>query len=322
MTNKNEELDKRVYVKEIKEMFNLRQVAGDEESLKRWTIAPDINRPGLELAGYEDDTELKRIVVIGNKEQGFIEGLDYETQRNRFGFLTDSYTPCIIVTAGRPAPQALIDVAKQKNFPVFEYEDKTYTLVINLTSYLSEKLAHIEWEHGEMLNIYGTGVMVTGSSGVGKSELALDLIKRGHVLIADDIVEYSRIHNEIFCESPDNLKKMLEIRGLGVLDITLMFGAQCFLDKCKLDFVIKLVTKEEYKMNNNDRLSPTEKTVKLFDLEKTLLEIPVTEGKNMAPIIEAAVIGYILKNRGIDSNENFKNKIRDSIIAKNEEKGE
>lgn len=322
MTNKNEELDKKVYVSEIKEMFNLRQVSGDEESLKRWTIAPDINRPGLELAGYEDDTELKRIVVIGNKEQGYIDNLDYETQRNRFGFLTDSYTPCIIVTAGRNAPKALIDVANEKNFPVFEYEDKTYTLVINLTSYLSEKLAHIEWEHGEMLNIYGTGVMVTGSSSIGKSELALDLIKRGHVLVADDIVEYSRIHNEIFCESPDNLKKMLEVRGLGVLDITLMFGAQCFLNKCKLDFVIKLVTKDEYKTNNNDRLSPTEKTMKFFGLEKTLLEIPVTEGKNMATIIEASVISYILKNRGIDSNGNFKNKIRDSIIAKSKEEGE
>ena len=321
MANVNQELDKRVYVSEIKEMFNLKQVSGDKESLKRWTIAPDINRPGLELAGYEDDTELKRIVIIGNKEQGYISGLDYETQRNRFGFLTDSYTPCIIITAGRKAPQALIDVANEKNFPVFEYSDKTYMLVTSLTSYLSEKLAHVEWEHGEMLNIYGTGVMVTGSSGIGKSELALDLIKRGHVLVADDIVEYSRIHNEIFCESPANLKKMLEVRGLGVLDVTLMFGAQCFLEKCKLDFVIKLVTKEEYKTNNNDRLSPTEKSVTFFNLEKTLLEIPVTEGKNMSTIIEASVINYILKNRGVDSNEQFKEKIRLSILDQTAEKG-
>ena len=318
-TNKpNEELKKRVYISKIKELFNLVQVTGNEESLKRWVIAPDVNRPGLELAGYRDDTELKRIVILGNKEQGYIEKLDYETQRSRFDFLTDSYTPCIIVTANRRAPQALIDIANEKNFPVFEYLDKTYLLVTNLTSYLSEKLAIVEWEHGEMLNIYGTGVMVTGSSGLGKSELALDLIKRGHVLIADDIVEYARVHNEIVCSAPDNLKKMLEIRGLGVLDITLMFGAQCFLDKCTLDFVIRLVTKEEYSSNNNDRLAPTEKSVKFFDVEKTILEIPVSEGKSMAPIIEAAVINYILKNRGIDSNENFKENIRASIVKKNE----
>lgn len=317
MANLNEELNKRVYLSDIKDMFNLKQVTGDAEALNRWVIAPDVNRPGLELAGYEDDTELKRIVIIGNKEQGYISNLDYETQKQRFGFLTDSYTPCIIVTAGREVPKALIEVATEKNFPVFEYSDKTYLLVTNLTSYLSEKLAHVEWEHGEMINIYGTGVMVTGSSGLGKSELALDLIKRGHVLVADDIVEYSRIHNEIYCEAPDNLKKMLEVRGLGVLDVTLMFGAQCFLEKCKLDFVIKLVTKEEYKVSNNDRLSPTEKTMSFFGMEKTLLEIPVTEGKNMAPIIEAAVISYILKNRGIDSNEQFKERIRESIIEKN-----
>lgn len=317
MANLNEELNKRVYLSDIKDMFNLKQVTGDAEALNRWVIAPDVNRPGLELAGYEDDTELKRIVIIGNKEQGYISNLDYETQKQRFGFLTDSYTPCIIVTAGREVPKALIEVATEKNFPVFEYSDKTYLLVTNLTSYLSEKLAHVEWEHGEMINIYGTGVMVTGSSGLGKSELALDLIKRGHVLVADDIVEYSRIHNEIYCEAPDNLKKMLEVRGLGVLDVTLMFGAQCFLEKCKLDFVIKLVTKEEYKVSNNDRLSPTEKTMSFFGMEKTLLEIPVTEGKNMAPIIEAAVISYILKNRGIDSNEQFKERIRESIVEKN-----
>lgn len=313
----NQELDKRVYVKEIKEAFNLTQITGDDSSLLRWAIAPDINRPGLELSGYDEPTELKRVVVIGNKEYGYIQTLDEKAQRDRFGFLTDSYTPCIIVTAGLKTPRLLEEIAREKNFPVFEYPNKTYILTTELTSYLSEKLAHVESIHGEMLNIYGVGVLVVGESGMGKSELALDLIKRGHILVADDVVEYAKIHNQIICRAPKELKQMLEVRGLGILDITLMFGAQCYLESSNLDFIIKLVTKEYYKNNNNNRLEPTEKSTDFFGITKTVLEIPVSEGKTMAPIIEASVINYILKKRGIDTNENFKENIRKIIMNKN-----
>lgn len=313
----NQELDKRVYVKEIKEAFNLKQITGNDVSLLRWAIAPDINRPGLELSGYDEPTELKRVVIIGNKEYGYIQTLSEEAQRDRFGFLTDSYTPCIIVTAGLKTPKILEDIAREKNFPVFEYPNKTYILTTELTSYLSEKLAHVESVHGEMLNIYGVGVLVIGESGMGKSELALDLIKRGHVLVADDVVEYAKIHNQIICRAPLELKQMLEVRGLGILDITFMFGAQCYLESSNLDFIIKLVTKEQYKNNNNNRLEPTEKTTDFFGITKTVLEIPVSEGKTMAPIIEASVINYILKRRGIDTNEKFKENIRNIIINKN-----
>lgn len=312
----NQELDKRVYVKEIKEVFNLKQITGNEDSLLRWAIAPDVNRPGLELSGYDEPTELKRVVLIGNKEYGYIQTLNEEKQRERFGFLTDSYTPCIIITAGLETPKILKEIATEKNFPVFEYSDKTYILTAELTSFLQEKLAHTENIHGEMLNIYGIGVLVVGESGMGKSELALDLIKRGHVLIADDVVEYAKIHNQIICKAPQELKQMLEVRGLGILDITLMFGAQCYLESSNLDFIIKLVTIKEYHNNNNNRLEPTEKSTNFFGITKTVLEIPVSEGKSMAPIIEASVINYILKKRGIDTNEMFKQKIREIIISK------
>lgn len=316
VTNHNEELNKRVYVSEIKEKFGLKQITGDEKSLERWVIAPDINRPGLELSGFKEGTELKRVVIIGNKEQHYIATLDYETQKERFGFLTDSFTPCIIITAGHKAPDALVEIANQKNFPVFEFAEKTYILTADLTSFLSEKLAQTDSIHGEMLSINGTGVLITGESGMGKSELALDLIKRGHILVADDVVEYARIHNEIVCWAPENLRKMLEVRGIGILDVTLIVGPQSYLDKTKLDFIIKLVSKEDYIKNNNNRLEPTEKSMRLFDIDVTVIEIPVTEGKSMSPIIEAAVVNHILKNRGIDTNEMFKENIRKQIASK------
>lgn len=311
----NNELNKRVYIRQIKEDFNLFQVTGDDESLDRWVIAPDINRPGLELSGFKKDTELKRVVVIGVKEMEYIKTLDYDTQRDRFDFLTDSFTPCIIITSNAEVPQSLKDIANQKNFPVFVFPFKTYSLTTQLTTYLSEKLAPVEQVHGVMMNIYGIGVLIMGESGIGKSELALDLIKRGHYLVADDVVEYSRFHYSIVCKAPEPLKRLLEIRGLGVVDVNLMFGAKSYLERCNLDFVIKLVSASEFQKNNN-RLEPAEMTTTFFDIEKTRLEIPVTYGKNISPIIEAAVTNYILKNEGIDTNEEFKRNIKNMIIKK------
>ena len=311
----NNELNKRVYIREIKEDFNLFQVTGDDESLDRWVIAPDINRPGLELSGFKKDTELKRVVVIGVKEMEYIKTLDYDTQRDRFDFLTDSFTPCIIITSNAEVPQSLKDIANQKNFPVFVFPFKTYSLTTQLTTYLSEKLAPVEQVHGVMMNIYGIGVLIMGESGIGKSELALDLIKRGHYLVADDVVEYSRFHYNIVCKAPEPLRRLLEIRGLGVVDVNLMFGAKSYLERCNLDFVIKLVSASEFQKNNN-RLEPAEMTTTFFDIEKTRLEIPVTDGKNISPIIEAAVTIYILKNEGIDTNEEFKRNIKNMIIKK------
>ena len=311
----NNELNKRVYIREIKEDFNLFQVTGDDESLDRWVIAPDINRPGLELSGFKKDTELKRVVVIGVKEMEYIKTLDYDTQRDRFDFLTDSFTPCIIITSNAEVPQSLKDIANQKNFPVFVFPFKTYSLTTQLTTYLSEKLAPVEQVHGVMMNIYGIGVLIMGESGIGKSELALDLIKRGHYLVADDVVEYSRFHYNIVCKAPEPLRRLLEIRGLGVVDVNLMFGAKSYLERCNLDFVIKLVSASEFQKNNN-RLEPAEMTTTFFDIEKTRLEIPITDGKNISPIIEAAVTNYILKNEGIDTNEEFKRNIKNMIIKK------
>lgn len=312
----NKELNKRVFVREIKDIFGLTQLTGNDESLNRWVIAPDINRPGLELSGYRGDIELKRVVVIGNKEQNYIATLDYDTQYERFSFLTDSYTPCIIITGGAAIPESLRNVANGKNFPVFSFPDKTYVLTTEITAFLNEKLSPVKQIHGVMMNIYGIGVLITGESGMGKSELALDLIKRGHILVADDVVEYSRVHNDIVCRAPENIKRMLEIRGLGILDVSLMFGAQSYLDKTDLQFAIRLVTPETYRQNNTDRLEPTELRMEFFDISKDVLEIPVTRGKNMSPIIETAVTNFILKKNGVDTNERFKESIKELILSK------
>lgn len=312
----NEELNKRVYVRDLKQEFSYEQLSGEDSSLDRWIIAPDVNRPGLELTGYLESTDLKRVVVLGNKENDYMKKLSYETQKQRFEIITDSYTPCIVVSEGFDVLDSLLEVTKKKNFPVFKTNEKTYVVVVKLVSYLSEQLAPSTNLYGVMLDIYGKGVMITGKSGLGKSEVALDLIKRGHMLVADDRVDCVRVHNDIICTAPKLLKKRLEIRGLGIVDVMRLFGANSFLDKTKLDFIIDL--EKPCDMGEVDRLNPINEMRDVLGVQIPKLVIPVTEGKTLSAIIESAVSNYILLQQGYDSNEHFKQSVREELIAQNE----
>ncbi len=300
----NEELNKRVYVRSLKEEFGLEQVTGSDRSLDRWIIAPDINRPGLELTGYFESNDLKRVVILGTKEFEYMSKFDYETQKQRFEIITDSFTPCIILSEGFIGMDSLRDLANAKDFPIFRYDGKTYQLIVDLVSFLSEKLAPTDNIYGVMMSIYGRGIMITGKSGIGKSELALDLINRGHMLVADDRIDVTRFHTRIMCTAPKLLKRMLEIRGLGIVDVTRMFGANAYLNKCQLDFVIKLVKYNEDM--DQDRLNPINETRNILGLDVPMLTIPITEGKSLSVIIEAAVANYLLDKLGFNSNEDFK----------------
>lgn len=295
--------DKRVYVRELKEYFKLKQVTGNEESLDRWIITPDINRPGLELTGFNEAIDLKRVILIGKKETYYINKLDYETKRERFHIITDSFTPCIIITNGEKIDNALFDVANEKNFPVFETDSLTYRSIVEICAFLDDKLAPTGSYHGVLMNIYGLGVMLIGDSGVGKSELALELIKKGHILVADDRVEIKKIHNELYGESHKILKNFLEIRGIGIIDVPLMFGASSVLDKVKISLVINLKKKEFF---TEDRIGINGfKTMNIMGVEMNTMEIPVKEGRAMSVMIETAVSHFRLFEQGYNIAELF-----------------
>lgn len=316
----NAELVKRVYVSELKEYFNLQQVSGNEESLHRWIIAPDVNRPGLELAGYRDSDDLKRVVIIGNKECKYLEQVDEETQRERFQIITDSYTPCIIMTGKNKASKVLLEVAQAKNFPVFETNWKSYMTTQNVVAFLSRRLAPETDLYGVMMEINGIGVLLTGNSAIGKSELALELIRRGHTFIADDRVEVARIQNDLICSPSPLLKGMLEIRGIGIIDVNSMFGASATLDSCPLDVVIHL---EHFQPENEyRRLSYEEEFIKILELKRPYYKIPVTGGRALGVLIEAAITNYRLTQRGYNSTESFNQRVLQAIEIKNKERGE
>ncbi len=299
-------------VRRVSDNFSFEQYTGNDESLNRPIYIADTNRPGLELTGYFDKTQLKRIVILGEKETAYIRTMSVEAQRRSFEFLTSEETPAIIITKGNDCPKVLKEIAQRKNFPVFLSKVPTTRMIVNLSAFLDEELAESKSLHGCLLSIYGKGVLLTGESGMGKSEITLELIKRGHLLVADDRVDCYRVHNKIFGKSPDLLKEMLEIRGIGIINVSRMFGVSSVLPKTEVDFEIRLET--WHSDENYDRVGIEEKIHEnILGIDIPKIVVPVREGRSMAVIIESAVTNFLLGERGLDSAKEFERRVLDYI---------
>ena len=310
------EFEGRVTIKEILDHFGYEHLVGNEESLKRWVVVPDVNRPGLELTGFFEHTEPRRILIIGAKEESYLATLDEKTQRERFENILDGFTPALILTKGRKCPESLKEVAEKHNFPVLRSPQPTFRVMTDLITFLDSKLAPQDTLHGVLLNVYGKGVLIVGESGMGKSEIALELIRRGHLLVSDDRVDVARIHNKITGRAPELLESMLEIRGLGVIDVEKMFGGSALLEETDVQLVIRLekyVKDKEYnRVGNVEELH-----YPILDLNIPMVVLPVMEGRSMGVLIEAVVSNFRLRERGVNSSKDFEQKVLDHIERKN-----
>ena len=312
-----EEYEGKVKIKEIKDFFNYKQITGNEESLNRWIVVPDVNRPGLELSGYQKLTEPRRLVVIGSKEMEYIYEMSEDVQRERFKLITDALTPMILITRNFECPRVLREIAEQNNFPIFSSSAPTYRDMVDIITFLDERLAPSDTLHGVLMSVYGVGVLIIGESGMGKSEIALELIKRGHVLVADDRVDVCRVHNTIVGRPHMLLEGMLEIRGIGIIDVAKMFGASSLLKKFDINIVIKLEkfdSNASYTRVGNEDMSYT----KILGVEIPSLILPVREGRSMGVIVESAVTNYRLTEQGFNSAKEFENKVYEYIQKQNE----
>ncbi len=309
-------MSKSVKVKEIVKPPLFKQVTGDQSSLEREISIAEINRPGFELAGFFKHTDFRRIMLFGEKEMAFVREMSKDHLEERFEKLTSLDTPCIIIARGYPCPELLKEIASQKNFPIFEIDQETGRVQIDLISALDEALAPETLIHGVFLNIYGKGVVIRGDSGIGKSEIALELIKKGHLLIADDAIELYHIGKRIVGKAPEVLKNLLEIRGIGVIDASKMFGVASVLPKNNVDLIIQLerwLPSREY-----TRLGIEEDDVveDILTVQIPKIVVPVTGGRSMSAIIEAAVMNMQLKDSGFDSSKEFVNRILENIKSK------
>lgn len=313
-------IKKKVTVKDLMKQLDYECITGDEKALSREIKVPDVNRPGLELTGYYLHSQRERVVLLGNKEMGFISGMSNEGQYSSFDFLTQKETPCIIITRDLTCPTRLKEIAQRKNFPVLLCKDKTSRAMVEVVRYLDGELAPVKTMHGVFLQIYGKGVLLTGESGMGKSEIALELIKKGHLLVADDRVDCSVIHKQVVGQAPEILKQMLEIRGVGIINVSKMFGVASVLDKSIIDLNIHI---EPWRPDRQyDRLGIEDKKyTDILGVQIPKLVLPVKEGRSMGVIIESAVTNYLLSSLGQDSAKEFEQRVL-SLIEKNKNGGE
>lgn len=312
-------MGQRVFVKDIVENFKFQQISGNEESLNREIVIGDVNRSGLELTGYFDFTQFLRVVLLGDKEIGYITNkMDPNSMYSVFDHIMSDKTPCIIISKNHECPQVLKEVAEKKNFPILSSNMNTTRIMTDLVTFLDERLAEVTSLHGVLMSIYGKGILLTGESGTGKSEIALELIKRGHQLVADDRVDVKRVHSEIIGVAPQVLIGMLEIRGIGIIDVTKMFGANSVLDKHSVDYVIHMEKWNENKQYARAGIENKE-TKNILDVEIPMITLPVKEGRSMAVIIESAVTNFSLMEMGYDSSKEFDERIMNFILSHKEE---
>ena len=267
-------------------------------SVKEWNIhSADFNRPGMQFCGFYQYFAYERPQIIGKVEMTYLSSMEDQQRREMLKEYFSYQIPCVICCRGMLPPEDFLRAAKEADVAVFLTKRITTEFSTLCIQYLAEALAPRVTRHAVLVDIYGVGVLITGESGVGKSETALELIKRGHVLVADDVVEICRVSDDTLVgECPEMIRDFMEIRGIGIIDIRAMYGVSAVAVKKKIDMVIHLekwVETKEYV-----RLGMEDEHIRILDVELPLLITPVRPGRNLAIIIEVAARNHSLKSIG------------------------
>lgn len=303
-----------VTVNDIVKTLNVNFIFGEEFGNREVTIS-EVSRPGLILSGYSEFYHADRIQLIGRTESRFLNSKTSKEREEIFERMIQPETPAVIFTHLEKAPDEIIPVATRVGVPVLGAPSKTGRVHANLTNFLEGQLAERLSKHGVFVEVFGMGVMLVGSSGVGKSETALELVQRGHRLIADDRVELYMIDElTLVGEAPEILQNLLEIRGLGIIDVMNLYGVSAIRRSKRLELIIDLVLDDgtvEY-----DRLGSKRETEQIFDVLVPKVRIPVKTGRNLAAIIESAAMNFRANSLGYNATEAFNRKL-DELIRKN-----
>lgn len=309
-------LEEKVIVEDLIRDNNL-EIIVDGGGLKREIVQDMICRPGMELAGYLEFYEPKRIVLIGSKEAAYLASLDLEVAKKRVGKIFDLEPPLIVYSKNVTLPDYFLEYASLHKISVVKSCLDTTATSSKLYTYLQEILAERISVHGTLLDIHGMGTLIMGNSGIGKSETALDLIKRGHQLIGDDLVEiFEKEPGNIIGTAPNLLKRYIEIRGIGIVDVVNMFGAGAYRPKKNIKLVIELEAWNKEK--SYDRLGLQTETIKFFNTNITKVVLPVLPGRNVALLVESAALKEKLKlymNR--NDAKDFVKAVNDKARGKN-----
>ena len=262
----------------------------------------NVNRPGLQLAGYWDFFAYERPQLLGKVEMTYLSMLDDATRRERLARFFSYNLPCIIVCRGLPIFDEMLVLGAARKIPIYSAQQETTLCEMEIINFLSVALAEHETRHGVLVDVHGSGLLITGSSGVGKSEAALELIKRGHRLVADDVVDIRRVSEKrLVGEAPELVRNFMEIRGVGIIDVATMYGVGAIIRSKSIDFEVHLEMWQDGKAY--DRMGLTDNYTEILGVKIPQLILPLQPGRNVAAVLEVAASNFRLKQMGYNAAE-------------------
>ena len=303
MGAKLSEIAKRLELKNFTESLYLEQ---------REVHVADVNRPALQLNGFYEHFEVNRIQIIGMVEQAYLNSKTAEQRVDIYKKLLSYDIPCLIYCRGFVPEDSLVEIALERRIPLLGTDRGTSEFMSELIIELNSILAPCTTIHVVLVDVYGEGLLITGESGIGKSEAALELIKRGHRLVADDVVEIRKTNaRTLMGKAPKVTKHLIELRGIGVIDVKSLFGVECVKEVQKIDFVIKL---EDWKKENNyDRLGMEDEYMDILGINVTCHSLPIRPGRNLAVICETAAVNHRQKKMGYNAAQELYRRVQENI---------
>ena len=276
---------------------------------------PEINRPALQLTGYLEHFENERVQIIGYVEYTYLLHLEREEKITAFERFVSSKIPCVVFTTMTEPDDDMLRLAEKYNVPVFVTNNSTSVFMAEIIRWLNVQLAPCISIHGVLVDVYGEGVLIMGESGIGKSEAALELIKRGHRLVSDDVVEIRRVSDVTLVGSaPDITRHFIELRGIGIIDVKMLFGVESVKDTQSIDLVIKL---EEWNREKEyDRLGMEEEYTEFLGNKIVCHSLPIRPGRNLAVIVESAAVNHRQKKMGYNAAQELYRRVQENMAKK------
>lgn len=288
------------------------QLLAGEGGLDRYIDHPRMQKPSLAFAGFIENLSDYRLQVIGQTELHYLASRSPREQQRAINDVFDLRLAGVVITRNQTPPDIILEAAKRTDTPLIVSELPSSTFMTDMMLFLTQRLAPLSYQHGVYMDIFGLGVLITGASGIGKSEIGLELISRGHRLIADDMVEFSkRSPTTIVGQSPDTLRYHMEIRGLGILNIRDLYGAAAITDAKRLRMMVELVPWDQ--VTAEDRVLGEESVTEMLGVSIPRVPIPIRTGRSLAVLVEVATRNQLLKQRGINSGEAFVQSLQNRI---------
>lgn len=307
-----------VKMEKVVEKFKLENLTPDIDIKSIKITMPDVNRPALQMAGYFEHFDSSRLQVIGFVEYTYMEGISEEQKRLVYDKLMSYDIPCVVFCRELQPDPIFLEIAHKYNRPVFSTKKNTSVFMAEAIRWLNVKLAPCISVHGVLVDVYGEGVLITGESGIGKSEAALELVKRGHRLVTDDAVEIRKVSDETLVGSaPDVTKHLIELRGIGIVDVKALFGAASVKDTQSIDMVIRLEDWDKDK--EYDRLGLEEEYTEYLGNKVVCYTLPIRPGRNLAVICETAAVNHRQKKMGYNAAQELYTRVQNSLARRREE---